>query len=57
MQSKLNCEVLSREVGLQVRWSVVADTAIIQVVANLGKMTRSVTRVTCWHKQLLKMII
>ena len=57
MQSKLNCEVLSREVGLQVRWSVVADSAILQVVANLGKMTRSVSRVTCWHKQLLKMII
>ena len=36
-QSKLNCEVLSQDVGLQVRWSVVSDSIILQVVGDLGK--------------------
>ena len=36
-QSKLNCEVLSQEVGLEVRWSLAGDSAIIQIVGNLGQ--------------------
>ena len=36
LQSKLNCEVLSRSIGLQLRWSVAAENIILQIVGNLG---------------------
>ena len=35
-QSKLNCEVLSPELGLQLRWSLAGSSIILQIVANLG---------------------
>ena len=35
-QSKLNCEVLSPDLGLQLRWSLAGSSIILQIVANLG---------------------
>ena len=35
-QSKLNCEVLSNSIGLQLRWSVAQENIILQIVGNLG---------------------
>jgi len=35
-ESKLNCEVLSPELGLQLRWSLAGSSIILQIVANLG---------------------
>ena len=37
-QSKLNCEVLSPELGLQLRWSLAGSSIILQIVANLGEL-------------------
>ena len=37
-QSKLNCEVLSPELGLQLRWSLAGSSIILQIVANLGEI-------------------
>jgi len=35
-ESKLNCEVLSSSIGLEVRWSVAQENIILQIVGNLG---------------------
>lgn len=35
-ESKLNCEVLSTSLGLQLRWSVAQENIILQIVGNLG---------------------
>lgn len=35
-ESKLNCEVLSAPLGLQLRWSLAGDSIILQIVGNMG---------------------
>ena len=44
LQSKLNCEVLSTSLGLQLRWSVAQENIILQIVGNLGVYTYHTVR-------------
>lgn len=37
-QSKLNCEVLHDELAFEVRWAIAGESAVIQLVAKLGKV-------------------
>ena len=42
VQSQLNCEVLSPELGLEIRWSVDSKDILLQLVANMGKVVLAV---------------